>query len=150
MYSDMNLGNVFKSFFASLIQQKTTNMIFGTQNFYNQFIFKYTIDEFEETFKNFFLNDVLNYYNIVNYDGLSFDIFSLNQYDILHDITFLQISKLLHLFNDTLDSKYLLEFYKFYINNKDFINFYLLYPQFTDLFKIFDDIFTKYGFNYIQ
>ncbi len=101
-------------------------------------------------FKNFFLEDVIDYYNIMNYNKLSFNIFSLNQLDILHDITFLQISKLLQLFSDTLDSRYLLEFYKFYINNKDFINFYILYPQFTELFKMFDDVFVKYGFNYIQ
>jgi hypothetical protein len=150
MYSDMNLGNVFKSFFTTLIQKNTTGMIFGTQNFYNQFIFKYSVDEFDETFKNFFLNDIINYYNIMDYVKLSFNIFTLDQQDILHDITFLQISKVLQLFNDTLDSKYLLDFYKFYINNKDYINFYVLYPQFVKLFKIFDDIFVKHGFNYIQ
>jgi len=96
------------------------------------------------------LNDIINYYNITDYVKLSFNIFTLNQHDILHDITFLQISKVLQLFNDTLDSKYLLDFYKFYINNKDYINFYVLYPQFTKLFKIFDDIFVKHGFNYVQ
>lgn len=147
IFTNLSLGVFFEQFMRYIIDK-----IYDTKKYiYNPVIHIFksiSIDLLNRLYYEFIIQSLYESYGI---SSTAFDInlMLLNISDIIHDIVLRQIKMLMLKFEETMDVKFLQELYLLYINNKNIINFRLLFPQYAYLFDIFDMLFNKVGTNIV-